>query len=59
MQSANNESFGSTDQFSKLNLVKPESVRSRLCLTGSYYGIRPLKLANGRCAWPLVRVKAV
>ncbi len=46
----------SADQFATLNQVKAQSVRARLCRTGSYFGIRPLKLANGRLAWPAVQV---
>jgi hypothetical protein len=48
----------SAEQFAALNQVKPQSVRARLCRTGSYFGIRPLKLANGRLAWPAVQVAA-
>lgn len=48
----------SAEQFASLNQVKPQSVRARLCRTGSYFGIRPLKLANGRTAWPAVQVTA-
>lgn len=36
---------------------KPSSIRVRLCKTGSYYGIRPAKLPNGRLLWPLDSVK--
>ena len=46
----------SAEQFASLNQVKSQSVRARLCRTGSYFGIRPLKLANGRLAWPAVQV---
>ena len=46
----------SADQFATLNQVKAQSVRARLCRTGSYFGIRPLKLDNGRLAWPAVQV---
>ena len=46
----------STSQFAARNQVKPQSVRARLCNTGSYFGVRPLKLANGRTAWPDVQV---
>ncbi len=46
----------SAEQFASLNQVKPQSVRARLCRTGSYFGIRPLKLANGRLAFPNVQV---
>ena len=42
----------STEAFAARNLVKPESVLSRLCRTGSYFGIRPVKLENGRLLWP-------
>jgi hypothetical protein len=42
-----------TAQFTKRKLVKPASVRTRLCLTGSYFGTVPTKLQNGRLAWPL------
>jgi hypothetical protein len=46
----------SADEFATLNQVKSQSVRARLCRTGSYFGIRPLKLANGRLAFPNVQV---
>lgn len=42
----------STEQFAARRLVKPESVVSRLCRTGSYFGVRPTKLENGRLLWP-------
>lgn len=41
-----------TEQFARLNLVRPQSVCARLCRTGSYHGIRPTKLASGRLLWP-------
>lgn len=28
------------------------SIRVRLCATGSYFGVRPHKLPNGRLLWP-------
>lgn len=43
-------------QFAALNLVKPESVRTRLCKTGSYHGVVPQRLASGRLAFPAIRV---
>ena len=46
----------SADQFASLNQVKAQSVRARLCRTGSYFGIKPMKLANGRLAFPEVQV---
>ncbi|MBY8964302.1 MAG: hypothetical protein MRY81_15800 [Donghicola eburneus] len=31
---------------------KAASIRVRYCRTGSYYGIKPTKLPNGRLLWP-------
>lgn len=59
METSNSQKYElSAEQFAILNQVKPQSVRARLCRTGSYFGIRPLKLANGRLAWPAVQVAA-
>ncbi len=44
---------GSTREFAALNLVRPQSVRKRFCQTGSYFGIKPTKLPNGKLLWPL------
>ncbi|MCM8612461.1 hypothetical protein [Accumulibacter sp.] len=46
----------STEQFASLNQVKAQSVRARLCRTGSYFGVVPLKLLSGRTAWPDLQV---
>ena len=43
----------STAEIAERNLVKPQTVLKRLCLTGSYFGVVPKKLPNGRLAWPL------
>ena len=48
----------SVEQFATLNQVKPQTVRARLCKSGSYFGVLPLKLANGRLAFPNVQVAA-
>lgn len=42
----------STAQFAHLNLVEEESVRKRYSKTGSYHGVRPLRLPNRRLLWP-------
>lgn len=47
-----------TDSFAARNRVKGQSVRARVCRTGSYFGVVPLKLANGRLVWPDVQVGA-
>ncbi len=41
-----------TEEFARQHLVKPQSVRVRLCRTGSYFGVKPRKLPNGRLSWP-------
>jgi hypothetical protein len=41
-----------TAQLAENCLVNPNSIRVALCRTGSYFGIRPEKLPNGRLAWP-------
>lgn len=47
-----------TEPFAKKNGVKSQSVRARVCRTGSYFGIIPRKLRNGRLKWPDVQVLA-
>ena len=42
----------STKEFAARWHVKAESVVSRLCRKGSYFGIRPRKLENGFLDWP-------
>lgn len=41
-----------TEAFAARLGIKPESIRAALCRTGSYFGIRPIKLPNGRLLWP-------
>ena len=48
-----------TDTFAEFNGVKGPSVRSHLCRFGSYFGIKPIKLRNGRLRWPRKRAIAV
>ena len=54
---ANPEYVLTTEEFAAMNLVKAQTVRSRLCRFGSYFGVRPAKLANGRTAWPSILVR--
>lgn len=42
----------STDELANMLNLQPGSLRVRLCKTGSYFGIRPVKLPNGRLQWP-------
>lgn len=46
----------STETFAEQNLVKASTVIKRVCITGSYHGVRPCKLANRRLLWPDVIV---
>lgn len=45
-----------TEEFAAINGVKSTSVRVRLCKTGSYFGVVPLKLCNRRLMWPAIQV---
>ncbi|WP_425471631.1 monooxygenase [Salinisphaera japonica] len=42
----------STAAFADSIGAKAGSIRVRLCQTGSYFGIKPKKLPNGRLLWP-------
>lgn len=42
-----------TEQLAEVIHGRPSSIRTRLCKTGSYYGIKPNKLPNGRLLWPV------
>ena len=55
----------STREFAQLHQVKPATVITQMgrkdangVVAGHYLGIRPLKLGNGRYAWPDVQVAA-
>lgn len=47
-----------TNEFAARNHVKAHSVRARVSTTGSYFGVFPKKLVNGRLVWPDVQVEA-
>lgn len=42
----------STEELADAIGMRPDSIRVHLCRRGSYYGIRPARLANGRLLWP-------
>lgn len=48
----------SAAEFAKLNQVKAQSVRAQICRSGSYFGVKPDKLANGRLVFPAVQLVA-
>ena len=41
-----------TEQLAELLHLKPHSLRAALSREGSYFGLRPRKLPNGRLIWP-------
>ena len=42
----------STEALAGFAQVKPPSIRERLSRTGSYFGLVPERLPNGRLSWP-------
>lgn len=47
----------STDEFAATLAVASQSVRKRYSETGSYHGVRPVKLPSRRLLWPAEEVK--
>ncbi len=45
-----------SEQLGAKNGVKGATVRASVYRTGSYFGITPMKLANGRLLWPDVQL---
>lgn len=41
-----------TAEFAAELSLQQQSIRKRLSQTGSYFGIRPFKLPNGKLRWP-------
>jgi hypothetical protein len=56
MEAENKKYDLSCEEFAALNQVKAQSVRARICRFGSYFGVVPRKLANGRLVFPSVQV---
>ncbi|MCQ8879129.1 hypothetical protein NQT69_14050 [Pseudoalteromonas shioyasakiensis] len=48
-----------TEQFAITIHGKANTIRTRLSKTGSYYGIKPIKLPSGRLLWPADAVEAL
>ena len=42
----------STKEFAKRWFVKPQTVLKRYSQQGSYFGVKPRKLKNGKLEWP-------
>jgi hypothetical protein len=41
-----------TQQLANSLKMQAQSIRKRYCQTGSYFGVRPCKLPNGKLRWP-------
>jgi hypothetical protein len=46
-----------TETLAQLLGIRPASIRTRYCKTGHYFGLRPVKLPNGRLLWPATTVE--
>ena len=44
---------GTTQEIAQSYHVKTQTVLKRYSETGSYFGLVPVKLPNGRLSWPL------
>lgn len=47
----------STESFAAQYLVEPQTVRKQYAATGSYHGIRPVRLPNRKLLWPADSIK--
>jgi hypothetical protein len=41
-----------TEELAAALVMRPQSLRKRFSQTGEYFGIRPVKMPNGRLFWP-------
>jgi len=46
-----------TEKFSEMVGVKSASIRAQYCVSGSYFGVFPRKLPNGRLMWDLKAIQ--
>ena len=46
-----------TEAFAVQHLVEPQTVRKQYAATGSYHGVRPLRLPNRKLLWPSDSIK--
>lgn len=46
----------STEELANFLTLRAQSIRKRYSQTGSYFGATPIKLPNGRLAWPYEQV---
>lgn len=48
-----------TRQMAEMTCYKHSTIITRLCKTGSFYGIKPIKLPSGRLLWAANEVQAL
>lgn len=53
-----NRDHVSTDELANILAVEPQTIRKRYSETGSYHGIKPMKLPNRRLLWPVESVRS-
>lgn len=41
-----------TEELARRLGLRPQTLRAALCRNGNYFGLRPVKLPNGRLLWP-------
>lgn len=46
------EKVFTTNQAASILGVRPQTLRKRFCHSGTYFGVRPSKLPNGKLRWP-------
>ncbi|WP_230414549.1 DNA-binding protein [Collimonas silvisoli] len=46
-----------TEQLAEALSLKPNTLRSRFSKTGTYFGLRPVKLPNGKLRWAVNAVE--
>lgn len=59
VNNANFRNHLTTNEMAESLLTTSKAIRKRLCVTGSYYGINPVKLPSGRLLWPANAVRAL
>lgn len=53
------EGYSTTREFASLVRVEPQTIVRALCMTGSYLGVKPIKLPNHRLLWPTGELKKI
>ena len=50
-------SYVTTEKMGELIGIKATSIRAAYCQNGSYFGIIPTKMPNGRLMWDLEKIE--